>query len=107
MLVIEHTADPEAGSLTEMAGDQEKVTIRLPAQLKQALDLAAASRGVSVNTWCVWTLARSISRQTRRELAGEPGAVIERRRGRRRGGRRASIDAQLPDTGREGDQEYA
>lgn len=84
VLAIDHGNVEEADSLARMEGDQEKITIRLPAQLKASIDSAADSRGVSLNTWCVWTLARAASRYMRRGLADqEPSEGRHGRRGRR------------------------
>jgi len=42
-----------------------RITLRLPESLKSRLEAAAASAGVSVNTWLVQTLARALeSRST-------------------------------------------
>ncbi len=41
--------------------DQARITLRLPESLKSAIELAAASEGVSVNTWLVRALQRAVS----------------------------------------------
>jgi hypothetical protein len=41
--------------------DQARITLRLPESLKSAVELAASSEGVSVNTWLVRALQRSVS----------------------------------------------
>ncbi len=70
-------------------GEIERVTLRLPARLKQLADQAAGVRGVSTNTWYIRTLARSLVHQMRGEAArGHRGALTGRRD--RRGPRRES-----------------
>jgi len=63
--------------------DLEKVTLRLPKELKDLIDMAAGRHGISANNWYVRELSRTIARSVRdsvRESARE-----ERREGRRRG----------------------
>ncbi|MDZ4278632.1 MAG: toxin-antitoxin system HicB family antitoxin, partial [Dehalococcoidia bacterium] len=48
----------EAWSTTE--GEIEKVTLRLPAELKELATEAAAKAGLSVNAWFVRVLARAL-----------------------------------------------
>jgi hypothetical protein len=43
-----------------------RITLRLPEQLKASIDAAAARDGVSVNTWLVRALTRSVSSPPRR-----------------------------------------
>jgi hypothetical protein len=43
-----------------------RITLRLPEPLKASIDSAAAREGVSVNTWLVRALARSVSSPPRR-----------------------------------------
>lgn len=47
-------------------GLSARITLRLPEQLKTSVEAAAAREGVSVNTWLVRALARSISSPPRR-----------------------------------------
>jgi hypothetical protein len=47
-----------------------RITLRLPESLKASIDAAAAREGVSVNTWLVRALARSVSTTNR---SREPG----------------------------------
>jgi hypothetical protein len=74
-LVVEPTAEEEAGPepdrVFSVEGDVEKVTIRLPSELKELISQAANIRGVSVNTWYVRELARTISRQVRDQIREE------------------------------------
>lgn len=63
---------------TEAAGASEdmsaRISLRLPESLKGAVEAAAAREGVSVNTWLVRTLARSVESRPRqapgRRLSG-------------------------------------
>ena len=66
-------------------GEVEKITLRIPAELKDLATEAAAKAGLSVNSWFVRVLARAL----RSAEAPEPPAHEGRRRGRRggRGGR--------------------
>ena len=69
----------------------ERVTLRLPKGLKDLIDVAAARRGISANSWYVRSLSRAVARQLREaEEGGErEGGHGRRRRGgyRGRGGR--------------------
>lgn len=60
-------AEPDAE--TAPAGDEglgARITLRLPDQLKATIEAAAAREGVSVNTWLVRALSRSVSSPVRR-----------------------------------------
>ncbi|MCH8993774.1 MAG: toxin-antitoxin system HicB family antitoxin [Chloroflexi bacterium] len=63
-------------------GDVEKITLRLPADLKDLATEAAAKAGLSVNAWLVRVLARAV----RSAEAPEPPAGDRPRRRRRHGG---------------------
>lgn len=52
--------------------DPERVTIRLPRELKALIDTAAARHGMSANNWYVRALARAVARQMRHEQFGRP-----------------------------------
>jgi hypothetical protein len=43
------------------SGDQEKVTIRIPSELKELIGLAAGRSGISVNSWYIRMLAGALS----------------------------------------------
>lgn len=47
----------------DVEGDFEKVTIRLPSELKDLIGHAAQLRGLSQNSWYLRELARAISRE--------------------------------------------
>jgi HicB-like protein involved in pilus formation len=51
-------------------GATARITLRLPESLKASIDAAATREGVSVNTWLVRALARSVSTSTH---SREPG----------------------------------
>jgi plasmid stabilization system protein ParE len=63
--------------------DLEKVTLRLPKELKELIDMAAGRYGISANNWYVRELSRTIARQVHESLRGT--GRDERRDGRRRG----------------------
>ena len=68
--------------------DLEKVTLRLPKELKDLIDMSAGRHGISANNWYVRALSRTIARQVRdtiRESTRRDGAREERGEGRRRG----------------------
>ena len=70
VLVQDEPADtaPAAGDETLSA----RITLRLPEPLKGRVEAAAARDGVSVNTWLVQAIARSVDRRPRapRGLSG-------------------------------------
>jgi hypothetical protein len=75
---------PEAAPETSFSeGDLEKVTLRLPKELKDLIDMAAGRHGMSANNWYVRELSRTIARNVRNSFGGE-----EEREGRREGRRR-------------------
>ena len=61
---VEGAAGPEsaASDLADWAadGETEKITIRIPAELKDLATQAAGSAGISANSWFVRALARSL-----------------------------------------------
>ena len=63
--------------------DLEKVTLRLPKDLKDLIDRAAGRHGISANNWYVRELSRTIGRQIRHSL--HESVREERGEGRRRG----------------------
>ena len=69
----------EAWSMAE--GEVEKITLRLPAELKDLATEAAAKAGLSVNTWFVRMLARAVRGS---ETPEPPAEQWHGRRGRSR-----------------------
>ena len=63
--------------------DLEKVTLRLPKELKDLIDMAAGRHGISANNWYVRELSRTIARHVRESL--RENGHEERHEGRRRG----------------------
>ena len=52
----------------DVTGDVTRITLRLPEPMKEAAERAAATRGVSVNSWLVGAVAAALG------VAGPPGA---------------------------------
>ena len=72
-----YVRDEEAAAATEPADEafSARITLRLPESLKARVDAAAALHGVSVNTWLVQVLTRTLeprasSGGSRRRLSG-------------------------------------
>ena len=89
-LVVEAVGEegsPEPERAFSIEGDMEKVTIRIPAELRDLINQAANVRGVSMNAWYVRELARSISRQVRGQVREEMRGTRREQRGRGGGGR--------------------
>jgi hypothetical protein len=88
-LVVEAQGEEETATETDavfsVEGDVEKVTIRLPSELKDLISEAANLRGVSANTWYVRELARTISRQVREQAREEERQARHERRRSLRG----------------------
>jgi HicB family len=59
-LVFVDDSEPTAAETVDEAADA-RITLRLPESLKSRLDAAAATSGVSVNTWLVQALARALA----------------------------------------------
>ena len=53
-------------------GETEKITIRIPAELKDLATQAAASAGVSANSWFVRAMARAVRAMDERPEAPRP-----------------------------------
>jgi hypothetical protein len=89
-LAVETAAEnEEPGPVFSGEEAVERVTIRLPAQLKTLIDEAANASGTSTNTWYVRTLTRAISlrKMWGRGFDAPPHAWPGRRgRGRRESG---------------------
>lgn len=100
-LVVDPVASEEdegdAEQLFSIDGDVEKVTIRLPSELKDLVGEAANLRGVSVNTWYIKELATAVRNaavragheaiQDATRQASDSGRGRRRDGGRREGGR--------------------
>lgn len=56
-------AQPDVADLPEWSadGEMEKITIRIPAELKDLITQAATSAGLSANSWFIRMLARSLN----------------------------------------------
>lgn len=63
----EPRAEAEGGAWSLAEGEVEKVTIRIPAELKEMVVQAAGRAGTSLNSWFVRSLARTL-----RELEESP-----------------------------------
>lgn len=59
-LELVHLDDAEPASAAADEVFSARITLRLPERLKSRLDAAAASNGVSVNTWLVQALNRAL-----------------------------------------------
>ena len=82
LLVIELTEEPEAAAdeAPFIEGDLEKVTIRLPGELKEAIDRLADAERISANSVYIRELGRMIARSFR----GAARDAGHRTRGNRR-----------------------
>ena len=72
-LVYVEDAPREAEPQPAEEGSSARITLRLADALKDQVEAAAASGGVSVNTWIVRTLARAVTtpaRRSRNRLTG-------------------------------------
>ena len=58
--IEEKVQDGEAERWSVLEGDVEKITIRIPAELKDLAQQAAARAGTSANSWFVKALARAL-----------------------------------------------
>jgi predicted HicB family RNase H-like nuclease len=74
---LEATADNDTETSFNDS-DLEKVTLRLPRELKELIDTAAGRHGISANNWYVRALSRIIARDVRDSLRD---AAREGRRG--------------------------
>ncbi|MBI5285917.1 MAG: hypothetical protein HY874_12585 [Chloroflexi bacterium] len=76
----------EGASYSALEGDVEKITIRIPAELKDLAQQAASKAGTSANTWFVKALARAV-RNIEVQTSPAPPPPPGWREGRRGGGR--------------------
>lgn len=79
-IVVEPVPDAAPPDVAFSDSRQEKVTLRLPRELKDRIDRAAGRHGISANNWYVRELSRTIQRQVNDSLD-----AADRDRGRRRG----------------------
>jgi predicted DNA binding CopG/RHH family protein len=68
-LVYVESESESAGAAAE--DFSARITLRLPDSLKGAVETAAAREGVSVNTWLVRAIARSVESRPRQTGAGK------------------------------------
>jgi hypothetical protein len=79
--VAANGADEAQWSATE--GDVEKITIRIPAELKDLAQQAAGRAGTSANSWFVKALARAVRNMDAQPAPPPPGRwQAERKHGR-------------------------
>jgi hypothetical protein len=83
--VLSPPSEPEPSFAADIEGDFEKVTIRLPSELKDLIGQAAQLRGLSQNSWYLRELARAIARQAPAPPEGPPPPSGARRGRRLRG----------------------
>jgi predicted DNA-binding protein len=76
--VEERVQNGEQEQWSALEGDVEKITIRIPAELKELATQAAARAGTSANTWFVKALARAL-RNIEVQSTPPPGWRHERR----------------------------
>jgi hypothetical protein len=81
-------AEDVVWSLSE--GDVEKVTLRIPAELKELATEAAAQASLSANSWFLRVLARALRNAEVSEPAEEEGSRRHGRHGRHGPGQRLS-----------------
>lgn len=81
--VDEKASGPEA-HWSASEGDVEKITIRIPAELKDLAQQAASKSGTSANTWFIKALARAV-RHIEVQTAPPPSTPPGFRGGRRPG----------------------
>ncbi len=79
-------AEPDVEAWSMSDGEVEKITIRVPAELKEMAAEAAKKASISANSWFVRQMARSV-RVADVEPQDEPQGRRQRNRKRRRGGK--------------------
>jgi hypothetical protein len=77
--IEEKVQDGDAERWSALEGDVEKITIRIPAELKDLAQQAAARAGTSANSWFVKALGRALRNA---DASREEPAWREERRGR-------------------------
>lgn len=78
------SGDEQQAAYSTAEGDVEKITIRIPAELKDLAQQAASQAGTSANTWFVKALARAVKNidVTTAPPAPSRGTWQEEKRGR-------------------------
>lgn len=86
------SGEPEAAeeSSSFFEGDQERVTLRLPAELKEMIDRLANLQGVSANSVYIRELARTLARRARDSVREEFREARTEMREQHRSNRRGS-----------------
>ena len=85
--VDEKTGNGEEAQYSALEGDVEKITIRIPAELKDLAQQAASKAGTSANTWFVKALARAVRNIEVQTGPPQRPSWREERRGPGRGSR--------------------
>jgi hypothetical protein len=85
--VDEKPGSGEEAQYSSLEGDVEKITIRIPAELKDLAQQAASKAGTSANTWFVKALARAVRNIEVQTAPPPPGFRREERHGPGRGSR--------------------
>ncbi|HEY6016040.1 MAG TPA: toxin-antitoxin system HicB family antitoxin [Gaiellaceae bacterium] len=68
LVYVESEGEPAGAAAEDLSA---RITLRLPDSLKGAVETAAAREGVSVNTWLVRAIARSVEARPRQTGAGK------------------------------------
>jgi hypothetical protein len=90
-LVVEPLNEGPTPEASFNDSDPERVTLRLPKELKELIDSLASKHGMSSNNWYVRELSRVISRGMREDVADElKDALRDEMRAGRRGFRARS-----------------
>lgn len=82
--VEEKVQDGDAARWSALEGDVEKITIRIPAELKDLATQAAAQAGTSANSWFIKALARAIRNVEAQESGASHWPRHDERHGRDR-----------------------
>ncbi len=85
--VDEKSGNGEEAQYSALEGDVEKITIRIPAELKDLAQQAASKAGTSANTWFVKALARAVRNIEVQTAPPPPPGWRQERRGPGRGSR--------------------
>jgi predicted HicB family RNase H-like nuclease len=67
------TAEPSAPAPVEASGDTARITLRMPERLKDAVERAAATEGISVNAWLVRAVTSAVQGGPPRPPSGGRG----------------------------------